>query len=128
MVDSLSSSAMYSPILPSLRRASIASNEKGNDPIELSPQRSSTPVEGECGYSFQETRNMSLNDEHRAFLATNMVDISDQKTLHPTPVSEVSSVDSEEELPKQLTLKLAENEVPNHEQPNTPPNSGLSVE
>ncbi|KAK1522759.1 hypothetical protein CPAR01_14302 [Colletotrichum paranaense] len=128
MVDSLSSSAMYSPILPSLRRAPIASNEESNDSIELSPQRPSTPVEEECGYSFQETRDMSMNDEHRAFLAPNMVDISDQETLHPTSVSEVSSVDSEEELPKQLTLKLAENEVPNHEQPNTPPNSGLSVE
>ncbi|KAK1706325.1 hypothetical protein BDP67DRAFT_569640 [Colletotrichum lupini] len=128
MVDSLSSSAMYSSILPSLRRAPIASNEESNDSIELSPQRPSTPVEEECGYSFQETRDISMNDEHRAFLAPNMVDISDQETLHPTSVSEVSSVDSEEELPKQLTLKLAENEVPNHEQPNTPPNSGLSVE
>ncbi|KAK1715508.1 uncharacterized protein BDZ83DRAFT_588081 [Colletotrichum acutatum] len=119
---------MYSPIFPSMRGDPIASREENNDPIELSPRRPETPAEGQCGYSFQEARNMSTADEHRAFLAPSMVDISDQQSLHPASVSEISSPDSEEELSKQMTSKLAENEVPNHNQPSAPLDSGLSVE
>lgn len=119
---------MYSPILPSMRGDTNASREENNDPLELFPRRSNIPIEEQCGYPFQETRNMSTNDEYRAFLAPSMADISDQQSLHSISVSEVSSPDSEEELSKQMTSKLAENEVPNHKQPDTPPESGLSVE
>ncbi|KAK1672153.1 hypothetical protein BDP55DRAFT_771132 [Colletotrichum godetiae] len=115
---------MHSPSLRSMRGNPNASPEEHLDRIELSPRRPETPIEEQCGYSFQEIRKMSANDEYRAFLAPSMLDFSDQQSLHLNSVPEVSSPDSEQELSKHMTS----NDIANQRHPSTPPDSGLTIE